>query len=191
MQTMSVLEIHLVKPELIDSYEIGFQTFLGKVSLSNDFYYRFTHDKREDINSVYADNVTLRTVANVGTDQSIGAEFMVMFNPLKFWQFNLMGDVYDYKIKGVLFNQSFARKSFDWRIKNNNVFNITPSTELQINTRYYSPSVSAQGKWEGFFTTDLAVKQDLLGKNLSLTLQVRDSASYRETRIYFPGNRFL
>ena len=163
-----------VKPELIDSYEIGYQTFFGKISFSNDFYYRFTHDKREDINSVYAENVTLRSVANVGNDQSLGAEFMVLFNPLKFWQFNLMGDVFDYKISGAIFNQSFARESFDWRIKNNNVFKITSSTELQLNTRYYSPSVNAQGKWEGFFTTDLAVKQDLMNKDLSLTLQVRD-----------------
>ncbi|MGA9295695.1 MAG: outer membrane beta-barrel family protein [Ignavibacteriaceae bacterium] len=163
-----------VKPELIDSYELGWQTFFGKVSFSNDFYYRFTHDKRQDINSVYAENVTLRTVANVGTDQSLGAEFMVMFNPVEFWQFNLMGDVYDYKISGAIFNQSFARESFNWRIKNNNVFKITPSTELQLNTRYYSPSVNAQGKWEGFFTTDMAVKQNFLDKNLSLTLQVRD-----------------
>jgi outer membrane receptor protein involved in Fe transport len=163
-----------VKPELIDSYELGFQTFLGKISISNDFYYRFTHDKREDINSVYAENVTLRTVANVGNDQSLGAEFMVMFNPLKFWQLNFMGDIFNYKISGAIFKQSFARESFDWRIKNNNVFKITPSTELQLNTRYYSPSVNAQGKWEGFFTTDMAVKQEFLGKNLSLILQVRD-----------------
>ncbi len=163
-----------LKPELIDSYEIGYQTFLGKVSFSNNFYYRFTHNKIEDINSVYQENVTLRSIANVGTDYAIGAEFMTMFNPVKIWQLNLMGDIYDYRIKGAIFNQSFARESFDWRIKNNNTFNVTPSTELQINTRYYSPSVNAQGKWEGFFTTDLAVKQNLLEKHLSLTLQIRD-----------------
>ncbi len=163
-----------VKPELIDSYEIGFQTFLGQVSLSNDFYFRYTHDKREDINSVYAENVTLRTVANVGSDQSIGAEFMILFNPIKLWEFNLMGDLYDYKISGSLFDQSFARESFNWSIKNNNSFKITTSTDLQINTRYYSPSVTAQGKWNGFFTTDLGVKQELIPKKLSLILQVND-----------------
>ncbi len=163
-----------VKPELIDSYEIGFQTFLGKVSLSNDFYFRYTHDKREDINSVYAENVTLRTVANVGSDQSIGAEFMILFNPIKLWEFNLMGDLYDYKISGSLFDQSFARESFNWSIKNNNSFKITSSTDLQLNTRYYSPSVTAQGRWNGFFTTDLGIKQDLIEKKLSLILQVND-----------------
>ncbi len=163
-----------VKPELIDSYELGYQTFFGPVSFSNDFYYRFTHDKREDINSVYAENVTLRTVANVGNDQSLGAEFMVLFNPLKFWEFNLMGDVYDYKISGAISNESFARESFNWSIKNSDVFKITSSTDLQLSTRYYSPSVTAQGKWNGFFTTDLAVKQDLIPKKLSLILQVNN-----------------
>ncbi len=164
----------LLKPELIDSYELGFQTFLGKISLSNDFYYRFTHDKMEDYNSVYSENVTLRSIANVGTDYSLGAEFMIMFNPVKFWEFNLMGDVYNYKIKGALNGESFSRESFNWSIKNNSVFKITASTELQLNTRYYSPSVTVQGKWNGFFTTDLGVKQDLIRKDLSLTLQIRD-----------------
>lgn len=163
-----------VKPELTDSYEIGFQTFIGKILLSNDFYYRYTHDKREDINSVYAENVTLRTVANVGHDQSFGAEFMTIFNPLDFWEFNFTGDLYDYKISGVISSQSFARESFNWSIKNNNIFKIGTLTEIQLNTRYYSPSVTAQGKWQGYFTTDLAVKEDLIKKELSLTLQVND-----------------
>ncbi len=163
-----------VKPELIDSYEIGYQTFFGKVSFSNDFYFRFTHDKREDINSVYAEDVTLRTVANVGTDQSLGAEFMILFNPIELWQLNLMGDLYDYKISGAVSNESFARESFNWSVKANNVFKLSPTTELQLNTRYFSPSVTAQGKWNGFFITDLGVKQDIIEKKLSLTLQVSD-----------------
>ncbi len=163
-----------LKPELIDSYELGWQTFFGPVSFSNDYYYRYTHDKMEHINSVYAANVTLNSIANVGTDYSLGSEFMVTFNPIKLWEFNLMGDLYDYRISGSLFDQSFARESFNWSIKNNNVFKLTPSTDLQINTRYYSPSVTAQGKWSGFFTTDLGLKQDLIPKRLSLVLQVND-----------------
>jgi outer membrane receptor protein involved in Fe transport len=163
-----------VKPELIDSYELGFQTFVGKISLSTDLYYRYTHDKRQDINSVYAENVTLRTVANVGHDQSAGTELMILFNPLAFWDFNFSGDLYDYKISGAINSESFARESFNWSIKNQNVFNIGGSTEIQLNTRYYSPSVTAQGKWNGYFTTDMAIKQDLVKNELSLILQVND-----------------
>ncbi len=179
-----------LQPEFIDSYEIGYQTFFGKMSFSNDFYYRFTHNKMEDINSVYAANVTLHTSANVGTDHSLGAEFSILFNPVKIWQFNLTGDVYDYKIQGNLFNQSFARESFDWNIKCSNDLTITPSTELQLNTRYHSPSVTAQGKWEGYFTTDLAVKQNLIGKQLSLNLQVRDLLHTGGWEYYSQGTDF-
>ena len=163
-----------LKPELIDSYELGYQTFLGSISFSNDFYYRFTHDKIEHLNSVYSENVTLNSIANVGTDYSIGAEFMILFNPIKLWELNLMGDLYDYRIQGAISSLSFAKESFNWSIKNNNVFKVTSSTDLQLNTRYFSPSVSAQGKWEGFFVTDLAVKQDFMEKKLSLTLQIND-----------------
>ena len=163
-----------LRPELIDSYELGYQTFLGSASISNDFYYRFTHDKIEHINSVYAENVTLNSIANVGSDYSLGGEFMILFNPIKMWEFNLMGDIYDYRITGAISNESFSRESVNWSIKNNNVFKLTSETDLQINTRYFSPSVSAQGTWGGFFTTDLAVKQNLFEKKLSLTLQIGD-----------------
>ena len=163
-----------LQPELIDSYEIGFQTFLGKVSLSNDFYYRFTHNKMEDYNSVYAENVTLRSIANVGTDYSLGAETMISFKAFDFWGFNLSGDLYNYKIKGAINNESFSKESFNWSLKNNNDFKLGPTTALQINTRYFSPSVTVQGKWKGFFTTDLGIKQDIIKKTLSLTFQARD-----------------
>ncbi len=167
----------LLKPELIDSYQFGLQTFIGKAFFSNDVYYRFTFDKIEDINSVYEPNVTLTSTANVGNDYSLGYEFSLLFNPAKIWQLNLMGSLYDYRITGAISNQSFARQSFDWSAKANSTFTLTQSTMLQLNTRYYSPSVTAQGTWGGFFTTDLALREDIVPKTLSLTLQVNDLLS--------------
>ncbi len=163
-----------LKPELIDSYEMGMETFIGSATFSNDLYYRFTSDKIEDINSVYAENVTLTSVANVGNDYALGYEFSLQFRPVKLWEFNLMGTAYDYKISGAISNQSFARESFDWGIKYNNTFTLTHTTEAQLNVRYHSPSVTAQGTWGGYFITDLAVRQDLIAKVLSLTLQAND-----------------
>jgi outer membrane receptor protein involved in Fe transport len=161
-------------PEYIDSYELGYQTSLAGISISGDLYYHFTHNNIEHINSVYSENVSLSTIDNVGNDYSLGVEYMFTFNPVKLWEVNLMGQFYDYKIQGALNGESFAGESFNWNVKDNNSFNVTSSTQLQLNVRYYSPSVSPQGRWEGYFTTDAAVKQDLLGKQLSLTLQVRD-----------------
>jgi len=165
-----------LKPQYIDSYEFGFQTaFLG-ISLTNDFYYRMTHNKSDRIQSVYpaAENVTLNTVENIGKDYSVGSEFTFMLDPFQFWSVDLMGNLYNYKIKGALNDEAFSRESFNWNSRINNTFRIFSSTQLQFNTMYNSPSVSSQGKREGFFSSDVSVRQDLMNKQLSLTLQIRD-----------------
>ncbi len=163
-----------LQPEFIDSYETGIQTYFGNVSLSAEIYYKYTYNKIEHVISVYEENVSLNTVENIGKDYSFGSELMIIFDPLKFWNLNLMGNLYNYKIEGELFNQKFSRESFNWTARVNNVFRIGNSTQFQFNAMYNSPSVSSQGRREGFLSTDLAVRQDLFERMLTLTLQVRD-----------------
>ncbi len=163
-----------LKPEYIDSYELSGQTIIGKASLSSELYYRIENNKIEGIRSVYADNITLRTYDNVGKDYSLGAEFLLNFDLVKNWNLNLMGNLYNYKIEGVLYDEPFSRESFNWRTRMSNVIKIGKTFQLQLNAAYYSPSVSAQGKREGFFRSDLAVKKELFDKQIALTLQIRD-----------------
>lgn len=178
-----------LQPEYIDSYEFGFQTFIGTISFSSELYYRFTRDKVERVRSVYAgettdSDITLNTVKNVGKDYAFGSEFMFVLDPLEVWNVNLMGNLYNYKIEGILYDESFSRESFTWNTRLNNVLKISQSTSLQLNLRYNSPTVSSQGRREGFITTDVAFKQNFFNRKLSLTVQVRDlfsTAKYEST----------
>jgi len=165
-----------LKPQYIDSYEFGYQTPVGNILFSNEFYYRVTHNKTERIRSVYedAENVTLHTVQNVGKDYALGSELMFILDPLEIWNINLMGNIYNYKIKGVIFDNTFSRESFNWNTRFNNMFKVGNGTSLQVTVNYNSPTVSSQGRREGFFTTDAAVKQDLFERKLTLTMQIRD-----------------
>ncbi len=165
-----------LEPEFIDSYDAGLQTFIGKVNFSADFYYRITQNKIENILTVYpnAENVTLTTFDNVGKDYSLGSEFMIIYDPADFWDINLMSDIYNYRIRGFLYNESFDRNSFNWNVRMNNEFKISKSTSLQLNGRYNSPTISSQGREEGFFSADASLKQDLFDKQFSLILQIRD-----------------
>jgi len=163
-----------LQPEFIDSYEFGFQTFFGQISFSSELYHRVTNNSIERVLSVYAENVNFTTFDNVGTEYSTGTELMTIFDPFEFWSVNLMGNLFQYKIEGAINDEPFSRKSFNWNARFNNVFKFSKTLQLQFNVRYNSPSVSSQGRWEGFFTTDVAVKKDLLDRMLSLTLQIRD-----------------
>lgn len=173
-----------LKSEYIDSYEIGLSSFFGNLSLSAEGYYRISNNKIEHVQSTYSENVTLTTFDNIGKDYSLGTELMANFGIGKFWDVRLMGNLYNYKIKGIIFNESFSRESFNWNTRFNNIVKFTGDTQMQLTFSYNSPSVSAQGTREGFLSTDLAVKQDLFNKSLSLTLQMRNifgTARHEET----------
>lgn len=163
-----------LEPEYIDSYELGYQTSLGSMLFSAETYYRVTHNKVERVQSVYADNVTLHSVENVGTDYALGTELMIRFGLFNFWDVNVTGNVYQYRVEGALYDQSFARKSFNWDSRINNSFKLWKNGQVQLNAFYHSPTVSAQGTRDGFFMTNLAVRQDFLQKKFSAILQVRD-----------------
>jgi outer membrane receptor protein involved in Fe transport len=161
-------------PEFIDSYEAGLQTVLGTINLSTELYFRKTTNKIERVRTALEENITLTTFSNVGKDYSLGGEIMLIFDPFNFWNVNLMGNIYNYRVEGSILNETFLNESFNWQTRINNTFKLWSSTQIQFNINYNSPSVSSQGRWEEFFTSDLSVRQEIIANILAVTLQVRD-----------------
>lgn len=163
-----------LESEYVNSYEAGYQKHFGRNFLSLEGYYRMTVNKIERVRSVYDENVFLHSVENVGTDYAYGAEAMVDWDAFKWLNLNLTGDIYQYRIEGELYGEPFSRESFNWNARTNTTFKLGTSTRFQLTGIYVSPSVSAQGRREGFIVTNAAVKQDFWNKKLSATFQVRD-----------------
>jgi len=178
-------------PEFIDSYELSHLMKFGRNSFSVDAYYRITNNKIERIKTVFEENVILSTVENVGKDYALGIEIMLGLDLQKWWHLDLMGNIYDYRVEGELFGRDFSESSFNWNTRLNNTFRLGKSTRVQLNGMYNSPTVSAQGEKEGFFMTNLAVRQSFYNNKLSATLQVRDvfgtmrhSSTYEDVDFY-------
>ncbi|MFA5648753.1 MAG: TonB-dependent receptor [Bacteroidales bacterium] len=163
-------------PEYIESYEVSYQKRFTKNVISVDVYYRVTNNKIERLRSIYKDNdnIFLTTFANVGESFSLGTEIMVGFDPARWWHFDLMGNIYDYRQEGTFNGRNYSAKSFNWNTRMNNNFKLARFTRLQFTGMYNSPTVTAQGTSNGFFVTSLALKQDFFKNAFSLTLSVRD-----------------
>ena len=162
-----------LRPEYINSLEAGTAIPLGAGQASATVYYRTTSDKFDDIQSLYREGVVLHEPLNVGNDRSLGAELSLDIAPFKWWTISPSGDVYDYRIAGSVEGQEFSRSSLNWSARLSNEFRLPTGTKVQLNARYESPSVSAQGRREGILTTDLGVRQ-VFFKRLAAVLQVRD-----------------
>ncbi len=179
-----------LKPEYINSYELGYQKHFGRNFLSLEGYYRETENKVERVRSVYDENIILHSVENVGTDYSFGAEAMLDWDLFKWLNLSVTGDVYDYRIEGTLYGEDFSQESFNWNTRVNTTLRLTSSTRVQINNIYYSPSVSSQGRREGFFATNAAIRQDLWNRKLSATLQLRNIFSTARHEFTSEGSNF-
>jgi outer membrane receptor protein involved in Fe transport len=179
-----------LEPEYIDSYELGYQRSIGSSMFALEGYYRVTHNKIERVRSVYEENVILHTIENVGTDYMLGTELTLTIDAIRWWNINLMGNIYDYRVEGVLYDEPFERTSFNWSSRLNNTIKIGKSTRIQINGMYNSETASSQGTAAADYMVNAAIKQDFLQRRLSATLQVRDLFATGKHEHVFEGPDF-
>jgi outer membrane receptor protein involved in Fe transport len=161
-------------PEYVDSYELTFQKGLGKSFISLEGYYRLTHDAMTRVTEFQEDGTRLLTMENLNQEHAMGAEMMFNFLINKWFNFNVSGNLYRYKLIGIISEADVANSSTNYDSRFNLNFRITPTTRLQLQGFYQGPSVTAQGRREDFLMTSAAVKQDFFKEKLSATLQIQD-----------------
>jgi len=161
-------------PEYVDSYELTYQKGLGKSFISLESYYRLTHDAMTRVTELQDDGTRLLTTKNLNEEHAMGAELMLNFLVNKWFNFNVSGNLYRYKLNGNVSDADVSTSSTNYDSRFNANFRITPTTKFQLQGFYQGPSVTAQGKREDFMMTSAAVKQDFFKEKLSATLQIQD-----------------
>lgn len=160
-------------PEFTDSYEMNLQKKLNETSfVSIEGFYKKTNNPMQRITSV-VDGITYNTTSNLGKDERTGVEGMLNVGLTKWWTLNGSGSVYQYKLTGEMENVK-SRTSTNWDLRANSMFRFKTGTSLQLNYFYSAPTVTAQGSRGAFYSTGIAVRQDLLKKKASLTVNFRD-----------------
>jgi outer membrane cobalamin receptor len=136
-----------LKPEYINSFEIAYLTHISETIFSIESYYRERKNKIERVRLIYDTNVTLRTAENVGTDHTLGVEFMLNSDIIENWNLNFMGDLSNYRLKGFFNGRNFDRENFNWSLRLNNSIALLNSLKFELNGRYNGPRISAQGEY--------------------------------------------
>lgn len=172
-----------LKPEYIDSYELGYMKRFGDQAISVELYHKRTDNKLERVSVLDQDGIMVRTPENVGKDYSTGLEATLNLSFAKWFKNDLIGNVYHYKEEGdftaenssgEMVLQDFSTESYNWSLRNNMTLIFNPKTRFQFNVSYRSPRDWAQGKREGFIMATAAIKREFFKKKLSATLTMRD-----------------
>ena len=178
-----------LEPEYIDSYELAYQKRLDKSFVSLEAYYRINTNMITRIRTLQDDGIMLHTYQNLNKDYSLGAELMVNADITKWLLINASINAFDYRLEGSIENEDVSAQSFNWDCRLNATFKFKHDFRLQFTSFYDGPSVTAQGKREGFYTANTALRKDFFNKKFSATLSVRDmfATAKREMTSSGPG----
>ena len=162
-------------PEFANSYELNLQKQMTDASyISVGGFLRETTGLIQQI-SLFdpTTQITTSTFANIDHDRSMGTEIMLNLQIFKWFNLNSSFSIFNYHMFGTPV-PSVTSSTNTWNLHVNPTFHLTPLTTLQATYMYNAPTITAQGSRSGFYTSTIAIKQSMLNRKASLTLQMRN-----------------
>ncbi|HEV7349267.1 TonB-dependent receptor [Telluribacter sp.] len=160
-------------PEFVNLSEIGVVKTFEKGTFLATVYHQDITNIVNRVNSVYADTILNRIFTNAGKARRWGVELGLDVQPVKGWKLYLGGNVYDYKIRGQLFDNTvtFNTNSLVYSLTGTSSVQITPTLLLQANVSYLSQRITAQGEDSRFIVPNSSLKKTFMKGKLSAMWQ--------------------
>ncbi|WP_421945221.1 TonB-dependent receptor domain-containing protein [Pedobacter sp.] len=162
-------------PEDVHSFELGYNKYWKKVTLTSSLYFRQTNDVIQRVRSVPdASGIITTTPQNLTRQLNSGLELIGRFDLIKALNFTSNVNLYQQKIEGDARYGIEDRSGFSWNA--NLTANVTAIKNLSFQFRgdYRAAEVMAQGKRNAMYGIDGGAKYDFPNKKASLSLNIRD-----------------
>lgn len=158
-------------PEFIDLAELGLVKNWEENSAYATVYWREVDHVINRVNTVYNDSILNRIYTNAGVGRAIGLELGTTLYPAKWWKLYFGGNVYNYRIKGNLFEDEINTSSTIYSINANSSLDLGTTFTAQLAFNYLSERITAQGRDSRFYNPSLSLRKTFLDERIALTLQ--------------------
>ena len=178
-------------PEYTNAFELSYNLGINKVNIFTSLYYRQTNNMItrygfswspetveryawwEPYNSQY-DGYRASTSFNLSTGYNYGMEFIVDWQPFRWWKLNVSVNLYQSYIEGTALLDNRSTQSFQASGKFSSFMTLPNDWTVQFSGQYWAPWLDLQTTMDPGYWMDLAVKKDVLQKRGSINLRVSD-----------------
>ncbi len=180
-----------LKPEFVNSMELGFDKRIKSVSIVTSIYYRYITDMIRRYKKVDDSGKSIVTYTNLDNGQNYGLEFIVNASFLKTFRANASLNMYRTIINGNndsendLTNDAYGMSS---RLMISG--KLPKKFSVQFSTMYRSPITIPQGEIEAMYWSDISIKKKILKDKGSLSLRLSDIFNTRDFDIYLDDVNF-
>ncbi len=178
----------LLRPNLTDSYELGFQKHFTKGMFSSQTFMRNTNDAYTQVIGSNEDGIMILTFDNISDDKEFGVENMVNLQALKWWSLNSSLTVMGQNSKGIMNDEAYDRSAITFNTRLINSFTLGKNTSAQVMAFYFHDQLgNSIGNVERFYWFDASVEHNFFNEHLSVGLTVKDI--FNTNQLKFDINR--
>tara|TARA_R110002050_G_scaffold16019_2_gene49005 strand:- start:100718 stop:103192 length:2475 start_codon:yes stop_codon:yes gene_type:complete len=189
-------------PAYANAFDLGYLKRWTKLTLTSSVYYQKETNSfervQEETGEVTSDGIRIiRSIPiNLSTNQRIGAEAGVLYNPTKWLRLNGSFNFFQFETEGVFNTVDYGAKNTSWFSRFSSKVTLPSKIDWQTNVFYRGPSENSQTKSKGMTFVSLAFSKDVLGDNGTLSFNVSDlfnsakRRSYTETAFFTSDSEF-
>ncbi|NDK56808.1 outer membrane beta-barrel family protein [Pontibacter fetidus] len=195
-----------LKPEFVNSLELGYLRYFGNASLNSTAFYRHTTDEIERFRTPTTITITQMdeegneverevpaneiTFLNLASNTSYGVELGVNYPVTNWWKLNGSISGFRTELNTTQNDTELSSSQISWNSKLNSTMTVWKDMDIQLSAFYRAPTADIQGRMEQMFSTDLGVKKDVWKKNGTISLRVSDLFNTRQFNFLSFGPEF-
>ena len=162
----------LLKPEIIHSFETGYNKSWKKFSLSTVAFYRYAKDVIRSYYDLKPGGVILYMPKNFGSASTFGLDNIFYMHPVSFYDATISLSLFRLQFDGTGVERVETNDAFGWFGKIVNNFKWRKS-RFQLTGNYNSPVATPQGKSIAAYYIDFGFQQQL-GANTHMGIVATD-----------------
>ncbi|PVX52083.1 outer membrane receptor protein involved in Fe transport [Balneicella halophila] len=172
-----------IDPSYSNTFDVGYLNRFGKLNLSSSLYYTHATDVFNMVsfdtgNTVVVNGkevpVVRRSPINLATQDRLGFEATLSYNPSRKWRMNGNINLFHSKIEGSYNGTSYDADNFSWFARISNKLTLPGKIDWQTRLTYIGPRENSQNKYDGMLFTNMALSKDFFDDKASVTFNVSD-----------------
>jgi outer membrane receptor protein involved in Fe transport len=173
-----ILNMHIgnpdLKPEYVNSYELGNRFTFNKFSGFASVYFRDIDQAISRIKSATNDSALVVSFMNLDKAKLLGGEFATSYKPYKWWNINIGANIFYTSLTGVYENNDVNNTKIAWSANVQNKFKIYKDLGLQLSCYYRSKLPSVMGIYTERYYMDIAINKKILKNKGQLIFKITD-----------------
>ncbi|MDC8003828.1 TonB-dependent receptor [Aureisphaera galaxeae] len=174
-------------PAYASAFDLGYLKRWGrKLTLTASVYYQYETDAfervQEDTGQFTPNGIPIiRTIPiNLSTNQRIGGEMAILYNPLKWFRFNGSFNFFRFETEGSFNGIDYGTENTSWFARGSAKVTLPAKIDWQTNAFYRGPRNNAQTETEGILSISLAFSKDIINDNATIGFNVSDLFNSRK-----------